>query len=341
LTTPTISVIVLAHDRRQYLTAAIDSLLQQDLDRNRFEIIVVKNFADEAIDARLEREGVHWVRCDEVPISAKVAEGIRQSQGAVLTFLEDDDLYETSRLRQIWESFQADPQLGFYRNRFTYIGADGKPLRSSDIRAFRLRRITKTNRVVLRPETKLQGTNRLIGQYPDFNLSSSAIHRRVVDTIASVLTRVEVTIDTLLFFAALVAECSILLDGDALTRYRVHGESSTLAGSGSPDARIDKLLQFADLTERDYLIIREFVATFHRETALRLIDARIWVNRLTRLFRSPDSQRRGFLALLRDVRPLADTYPVREDLVGVVGILPFLVSPSLGRRLYHRQVSVR
>jgi hypothetical protein len=37
----------------------------------------------------------------------------------------------------------------------------------------------------------------------------------------------------------------------------------------------------------------------------------------------------------------ADTYPVREDLMGLLGSALFILSPSLGRALYQRQVNVR
>jgi glycosyltransferase involved in cell wall biosynthesis len=46
-------VVVLAHDRRQYLKGAVASIVGQDLERSEFEIIVVKNFLDPAIDEYL------------------------------------------------------------------------------------------------------------------------------------------------------------------------------------------------------------------------------------------------------------------------------------------------
>jgi cellulose synthase/poly-beta-1,6-N-acetylglucosamine synthase-like glycosyltransferase len=43
---PYISVIVTAYNRRKYLSFALRSLEAQTLPRDRFEVIVVKNFED-------------------------------------------------------------------------------------------------------------------------------------------------------------------------------------------------------------------------------------------------------------------------------------------------------
>ena len=44
--TPYISVIVTAYNRRQYLPDALRSLEAQTLSKDKFEVIVVKNFED-------------------------------------------------------------------------------------------------------------------------------------------------------------------------------------------------------------------------------------------------------------------------------------------------------
>jgi len=47
---PYISVIVTAYKRRQYLYNALLSLKAQTLSRNKYEVIVVKDFEDPQID---------------------------------------------------------------------------------------------------------------------------------------------------------------------------------------------------------------------------------------------------------------------------------------------------
>ena len=53
-----LSVIITAHNRKNYLEDALESLIDQTLDRNLFEIIVVKNFYDGNLDQLLERNRV-------------------------------------------------------------------------------------------------------------------------------------------------------------------------------------------------------------------------------------------------------------------------------------------
>ena len=45
-----ISVIIIAYKRKEFLLGAIKSVLNQTLDKKYYEIIVVKNYKDDAID---------------------------------------------------------------------------------------------------------------------------------------------------------------------------------------------------------------------------------------------------------------------------------------------------
>jgi len=54
---PYISVIVTAYDRRRYLPFTLRSLEAQTLPRDRFEVIVVKNFDDKESDNIISRNG--------------------------------------------------------------------------------------------------------------------------------------------------------------------------------------------------------------------------------------------------------------------------------------------
>ena len=51
-----ISVIVSAYDRMKYLLEALKSVTDQSLPRDKYEIILVKNFNDETIDKLYKNE---------------------------------------------------------------------------------------------------------------------------------------------------------------------------------------------------------------------------------------------------------------------------------------------
>ncbi|HET6722283.1 MAG TPA: glycosyltransferase, partial [Chitinophagaceae bacterium] len=44
---PDISVIICTYNREQYLVEAMQSLVEQDFDKNRFEVIVVNNNSED------------------------------------------------------------------------------------------------------------------------------------------------------------------------------------------------------------------------------------------------------------------------------------------------------
>lgn len=339
--TPFISVIVLAHDRDRFVLEAVRSAARQTLENDKYEVLVVKNFQDARLDSQIADVGAKPILCEAAPLAIKVAAGVRESRGEVIAFLEDDDLYEPTRLDRVYHEFSSCSRLGLFHNRFSYIDGNGQPIPGDQVRAFALRRVRGSKRRLVESQHEWRQSRKFAQDFPDFNLSSVAVRRAVADVAFPYFSRISATVDTLLFFAAIATQSWIVLDGSPLTRYRVHEANTTLSGSGGVEQRILRLQNFALTTDKDYRVIRDFVLGSQNEVALHLINARICVNRLTLAFRSPAARRRDFVPLFMDLMRYCDTYPVWEDVVGVVGILPFLVSPSLGRLLYQRQVSIR
>jgi len=90
---PYISVIVTAYNRRRYLPFALKSLEAQTLPRDKFEVIVVKNFEDRESDDIISRNGWKDLYEDSTYHGRKILAGLEESKGDVITFLEDDDMY--------------------------------------------------------------------------------------------------------------------------------------------------------------------------------------------------------------------------------------------------------
>ena len=68
---PFITVIVADHDRRIFLSLALHSLESQSLPRDRFEVIVVKNYEDQAIDNLIRRIGGRNIVTEEDNLGGK------------------------------------------------------------------------------------------------------------------------------------------------------------------------------------------------------------------------------------------------------------------------------
>ncbi|WP_048816751.1 glycosyltransferase family 2 protein [Caldisphaera lagunensis] len=99
---PKISVIVTAYNRKKYLPYALQSLEQQTLDKDKFEVIVIKNFEDQLSDKIIERNNwKNMVIEENNTLGEKLSLGIDESKGDIITFLEDDDMYKPERLMYI------------------------------------------------------------------------------------------------------------------------------------------------------------------------------------------------------------------------------------------------
>jgi hypothetical protein len=338
---PAASVIVTAHDRRQYLRAAVESVLTQDLDRSTYELIVVKNFADDGIDLFLDRAGARRLICTEEDACRKVAEGVQVSHGRVLFLLDDDDLFEPGKLRQVLGEFRRHPDLGFYHNQVSFIGSDGTHLDVKRARPFGRRTLGKARRVYLINSADDRDLNRLAHSRPSFNASSLAVRRDLALAGVPYLLRLEGARDLLFLYLALVSGCALLFDDAQLTRYRVHGDNISLAAGGTPESRREHLMRWATRGRREIQVIREMVLESGNTSVLRQLDGVGVINQLSIVFLSPESRRGDAIAALSQGLRLQRTYAIRENLPSITAAVVFAASPRLARAVYDRQRSIR
>jgi len=84
---PYISVIIPAYNRIQYIGEAVNSVLNQTLSRDKYEIVVVTN-----MDLP-DREGVKIIKSNERWQGPMIIQGIEEARGEVIALLDDDDLF--------------------------------------------------------------------------------------------------------------------------------------------------------------------------------------------------------------------------------------------------------
>jgi len=125
---PYISVIVTAYNRRRYLPFALRSLEAQTLPRDRFEVIVVKNFDDKESDDIISMNGWKDVYNDDPYYGRMVLAGLEESRGEVITFLDDDDMYVNNRLEEVYKAFTSYDSLVYFHNSQTIIDENGNVL---------------------------------------------------------------------------------------------------------------------------------------------------------------------------------------------------------------------
>ncbi len=116
-----VSAVVTAHDRREYLAAAVRSAMDAGAD----EVLVVRNFSDPlpGLDGRFRE-----IRCDRAETNEKEAAGVEAARGDVVAFLDDDDVWEPTKAASLRDWFSSEPDLAYANHALRPIGADGQPV---------------------------------------------------------------------------------------------------------------------------------------------------------------------------------------------------------------------
>ena len=208
-----ISVVVMAYNRDSYLEQALTSLVKQTLEREFFEVIVIKNFSTERIEKMISDQKFRTIIIER-PLSAPemLSIAIKEARNDIISFLEDDDLFEPDKLKRVFDLFNSDYDLVFHRNSvkifFTGNGNYSK---------------TRTGNHCLETPIKMKGPNyskELAYYSAAFSLSSMSILKSIIDIdrFENLLTNQ----DMFILFNALVTKRTILLDSMVLTRSRVH-----------------------------------------------------------------------------------------------------------------------
>jgi len=231
---PYISVIVTAYNRRRYLPFALRSLEAQTLPRDRFEVIVVKNFDEKESDYIISRNGWKDVYNDDSYHGRKILAGLEESRGDVITFLEDDDMYVKNRLEEAYKAFTSYDRLVYFQNSQTIIDGNGNALERP--RALSVSKNLVGGSPIIIDVDKLRGLAKRynvsvidlvlkVRAGADFNSSSMAVRRPVLESHVQLLKRLPIGIDNFVFASSVKAGGLLYFTDERLTLYRVHGES--------------------------------------------------------------------------------------------------------------------
>lgn len=191
-----ISVIIIAYDRKQFLLEAIQSALNQSLSREKYEIIVIKNYKDDYIDEFMIKNGIKNIVSEDISLSGKILEALEVAKNEIVSFLEDDDRFFNNKLEVVLKNFENIPNLVYYHN--SNIFEDDE-----------------------RNELQFKFNN------PSFNLSSISIRKEIIYKEA--LKSLTSGLDTFFYFNSIDSGGILKDDNEALTYYRYHGELQTYA----------------------------------------------------------------------------------------------------------------
>ena len=232
--TPEVSVIVGAFNRQQYVVSAVRSILAQTIPRDRFEIVVTKNFRTPDIDRELADSGATVTFDAERTIGRWLRHAVEASRAPIVTFCDDDDELEPDRLERLLSVFHDHPEVGFYRNRVRVIDRDGRGTPPDTWREHEVDRAFDALGPVLLPPDGKQGLVTFAGTttHATFGTSTMAFRREVLGgEVGDAFEGVASSEDLYFFLAGALSPYGMFFDDRRLTRYRYYAGNVTHAVS--------------------------------------------------------------------------------------------------------------
>jgi len=217
-----ISVIITAYNRKKFLLDAFNSALNQTLSRDKYEIIVTKNFTDDKIDSYIKRYGGKLVFFEKGSIGEQVADALKYAKGEVICFLEDDDLFMKEKLEYIYNTFLENKNLIYVNNARIYIDDKGNYLNKIPSKFEK-----REKDIIIKDFNKKPVALLRIQQYANPLYSSSiAIRKVILKRFRNALYSIKLSTDVFYNFISLISG-DLLISNQALSKYRVHESIST------------------------------------------------------------------------------------------------------------------
>jgi len=261
---PEVAVIVGAYRREPFLLGAVRSVLAQDLPRDRYEILVTKNFSNDALDRALDELGVRRILDDDPKIGPWLMRAVAQTTAPLIAFLDDDDEFEPNRLSEVLRVFRERPDVGFYRNRVRVIDREGRPLPPGEWRAHEVDpEFDRRGSVAVSPGSKGEVLELATGRtFATFNSSTMVVRRELLAGPTAEALRGTQLPDLGLFLAGALSPYGLYFDERRLTRFRYYGGNVTHR-VGWLGAAAESHRAFAALSRR--LGHEEYATWFDRE----------------------------------------------------------------------------
>lgn len=213
-----VSAVVMAHGRREFLRAAVDSAVGQSAVAASYEVIVTKDFPDPYVEGL---PGVRVLDSSGMSTGAMIADAARAARGDLLAFLDDDDVWEPGKIARVLEVFGTSPQLGYYGHGQSVINDGGQPAPMGGAMWRRQRRL----RADIEIPSPISGSVAGSLWADPGNDSSITLRRDFLLQRETSLRQIRASIDTFLLWTGLLSPGGIRFSSDPLTRLRVHTEN--------------------------------------------------------------------------------------------------------------------
>lgn len=259
-----ISVIVSAYNRKQYLDVALDSLQKQTLEKRFFEVILITNFDYDL--TKFQDLNIKHIKMEGLD-GEYFAQGMKESKGNIICFLDDDDLYSPGKLSTVYSIFKNDvvyyrhSKLNFYDSIPVTKGIDRMSSRTLSLYG-------DTSLTTLKKFRKLKF---------DLNNTTISIRKDLLSKYVNQLKSLPCCIDEFLFIVFLKSGSKGLVDFNIHSFYRKYNVN--VANTENLDHRIerfDRVISFFEMISE-----QEDLESLQRYYSYHLSLARIQIYLLT------------------------------------------------------------
>ncbi|MEM3671491.1 MAG: glycosyltransferase family 2 protein [Thermoprotei archaeon] len=267
---PSLSVVIRAHNRTKFVERAVRSVLSQNLHCSKAEIVVVKAFTDPFLEGLLKTLGAKLVHVTEGGQCQHLLAGVENSSGEIIAFLDDDDEFLPGKLCAVVEAFGKNSELIYYHNSQITVDEDGNPRK--EYRAAWKKPVEESGRMVFRSPFSLGDLNMFLRTEPQFNMSSIAVRRTLIEQNVEAYKRGLRQDDVLTFVCALCSRGELMLDSRRLTLYRLHKGNFSARQSNTTAQYIKENLEFLKNVVPSTVAIREYARRYGSNAAKRYIS---------------------------------------------------------------------
>jgi len=280
-----ISVIVTAYNRVNFLSTALNSLVDQTLEKDSFEVLLFTNFEYDA--EKFNSLNLHHYILDG-SVGEYMYQGIEKASGEIVTFLDDDDVFMPNKLLKLVKNF--DDNFVYYKNDTVSFyhepyRMDLLPDRSSNFHVITEKDLKKPNLYA-------------------YNKSSISIKKKFIMKYLDKLRLLEASEDWFFFFTIFDENKFGIKDPEILSLYRKHLSSSSQSIQPS-DSNYDSYLRYLDKQLASFSYMKE---VFLNSKIHKIIDYQISVFRIRKIlltynltdpYLKPDAKN-VFMAILRN-----------------------------------------
>ena len=207
-----LSVVVTAYNRKEFLLEALNSVVNQILNRTNYEIICIKNYMDTKIDEFIKENKIRSILKEGGYIGNYFYTALNEAKGDILTFLDDDDIFSRERLERIYDVFSVN-DVGFYHNA-AYI--------SGKVEYGKIQLESPSNFILISNPYRTH-LNLLIKA--SFNMSSLAIKKNILQKHRRELAQIITSPDSFMLLLSIIEKTGIFIDYNLLSFYRIHSNN--------------------------------------------------------------------------------------------------------------------